>query len=55
MNTKKEVIVPDFAIIKSPNFDYIRKTENYPFEEQYQVGEIVSILNTKYFGYQGFI
>jgi hypothetical protein len=41
--------VPDFAVFKPPNTDYIRKTEAVESQKLYEKGELVSILTAKYF------
>ncbi len=53
--TKKEVIVPDFALFKAPNYDYIRKTKQIESKSQYKLKERVVILSQKYFGCVGTI
>lgn len=51
--TNREVIVPDFAVFKAPNYDYIQKTKKYELKELYKLKERVVILSQKYFGCVG--
>jgi hypothetical protein len=54
-STRKEVIVPDFALFKAPNYDYIHKTNKYEYKELYELKERVVVLSGKYFGCTGTI
>lgn len=51
--TNREVIVPDFAVFKAPNNDYVQKTKKYEFKELYSLKERVVVLSQKYFGCVG--
>jgi hypothetical protein len=53
--TNRETIVPDFALFKAPNYDYIHKTKKYENKELYNLKERVVVLTQKYFGCIGFI
>ena len=47
--------MPDFALFKAPNYDYIQKTRKYEQKELYKLKERVVILSQKYFGCVGTI
>jgi transcription antitermination factor NusG len=51
--TRKEVLVPDFALSKAPNYDYLPRTQQFEPKSLYQVGERVAVLNGQYFGCRG--
>lgn len=53
--TRKEVIVPDFALFKAPNYDYLKKTQKYEYKDLFQLKERVVVLTSKYFGCTGTI
>jgi hypothetical protein len=36
--SRREVLVPDFAVVKPPNYDYIRKTEASESKTHYEKG-----------------
>lgn len=53
--THKEVIVPDFALFKAPNYEYIHKTRKYEHKELYKPKERVIVLTQKFFGCVGIV
>lgn len=55
MTTRKEVVVPDFALFKAPKYDYLPKTETFEWKKQYELKERVIVLSGKYFGCTGTI
>jgi hypothetical protein len=53
--TNREVVVPDFALFKAPNYDYIQKTKKFENKELYKPKERVVVLAQKYFGCIGIV
>lgn len=51
--TRREVIVPDFALFKAPDYDYLTKTSTFECKELYQLKENVVVLTEQFFGCTG--
>ena len=51
--TKEEVVVPDFALFRAPDYDYLPHTSPTKGSELYRLGERVVLLGKEYFGCRG--
>lgn len=55
MRTLREVLVPDFAIFKTPEYDYLRKSKEVDQLKRFLPFDRVMILNRANFGDIGVI
>ena len=55
VSTRKEVMVPDFALFKAPNYDYLPKVQMVEPKQRYTLRERVAVLSGQYFGCKGWV